>query len=613
MDDITTKEVKFVNDPKNLSALAKIHEMSNKAKERRPRKSPTHINHIRYEANLKIDNNQDESNFARRKNHFSTMRYPVLNILKSEGIRKNYINKNEKADTKGAKIEYVWDKNLNKLVEKKVPNKYGLDKIEEKEEKDESKNTKTSEKGEILKKLKDYKKSKETDSGKKTDIVYEKRVVKEGEIEDENNLEERLYLVIDYASKGDLFYYIKVSGGFKELYAKVIFKKILEDIQYCHQKNICHLDIKIANILLNENFDPKIADFGLSQEIADSDGIPFKKIGFVGTPSYMCPQMLENVPYLGIDADIFSLGCILFNLVTGNGGFGSSYKKDDFYTKIKNKNYQVYWNNIQSIIPKCSDLSEEFKDLYLRMVSYNPMKRPRINEILNDPWMKEINEMNEEQLNELNQEIAEEFMRLENKMNSSNEMSQSSQNTENMEDDVISRGMDLDKTFGDNIVIKKIKKGDKFANHSIKIKGNIDPIHFMNLLMGKIKIKYEDDCIFEIENEEKLKLEIIFEIIGYIGTAFVLLSFLMTSVVRLRVLNTIGSLVSLVYLLIRHAYPTAFMNAALVVINVIHLARMYNQKAVFALMAADIRDSCVTFFIEKNKFYELFQTKFNKF
>ncbi len=96
-------------------------------------------------------------------------------------------------------------------------------------------------------------------------------------------------------------------------------------------------------------------------------------------------------------------------------------------------------------------------------------------------------------------------------------------------------------------------------------------------------------------------MEIIFEIIGYIGTAFVLLSFLMTSVVRLRVLNTIGSLVSLVYLLIRHAYPTAFMNAALVVINVIHLARMYNQKAVFALMATDIRDSCVTFFIEKNK------------
>ena len=221
MDDITTKEVKFVNDPKNLSALAKIHEMSNKAKERRPRKSPTHINHIRYEANLKIDNNQDESNFARRKNHFSTMRYPVLNILKSEGIRKNYINKNEKADTKGAKIEYVWDKNLNKLVEKKVPNKYGLDKIEEKEEKDESKNTKTSEKGEILKKLKDYKKSKETDSGKKTDIVYEKRVVKEGEIEDEEGDKN----IVGSKNTKIIKKIVKDEKG-----SKIIIKKIVEEI-----------------------------------------------------------------------------------------------------------------------------------------------------------------------------------------------------------------------------------------------------------------------------------------------------------------------------------------------------------------------------------------------
>ena len=96
-------------------------------------------------------------------------------------------------------------------------------------------------------------------------------------------------------------------------------------------------------------------------------------------------------------------------------------------------------------------------------------------------------------------------------------------------------------------------------------------------------------------------MEIAFEIIGYVGTAFVLLSFLMTSVVRLRVLNTVGSLVSLVYLLVRHAYPTAFMNAALVVINLIHLFRMYNQKAAFTLSCADIHDSLVKFFLDKNK------------
>ena len=98
---------------------------------------------------------------------------------------------------------------------------------------------------------------------------------KEGQNIDESILVKRLYLVIDFAENRDLYYYLTITeGGLKELHAKMIFKKILEGIQYCHQKNICHLDIKIANILLDEKYDPKITDFGLSQEISDSKGIP---------------------------------------------------------------------------------------------------------------------------------------------------------------------------------------------------------------------------------------------------------------------------------------------------------------------------------------------------
>ena len=123
MDDYTTKEVKFVNDPKSLSALAKIHEISNKAKERKQRKSPNHINHIRVNDNMKIDKNKDEPNFARRKSHFPTMVYEGFNILrpqeeKREGMRRSYIN-NRKPGAKDYKSEFVWDKANNKLVEKK--------------------------------------------------------------------------------------------------------------------------------------------------------------------------------------------------------------------------------------------------------------------------------------------------------------------------------------------------------------------------------------------------------------------------------------------------------------------------------------------------------------
>ena len=227
MDDITTKEVKFVNDPKNLSALAKIHEISNKAKEKRERKarqSPNHINHIRVNENLRMDKNQEE-NFSRRKSHFPTMVYPGLNSLlkpkdliqKGEGMRRSYINNKEK-EQKGYKSEFVWDKKLNKLVEKKVP-LATLDQIEEKDEKVEP------EKKEIIQKLKDYKKNKDSNLGKNTEITIEKKVVKEGEIDDNDDKN-----VV--GSKNTKIYkkVVKDENG-----SKIIIKKVVEEVTEGHK------------------------------------------------------------------------------------------------------------------------------------------------------------------------------------------------------------------------------------------------------------------------------------------------------------------------------------------------------------------------------------------
>ena len=226
MDDITTKEVKFVNDPKNLSALAKIHEISNKAKEkreRRARQSPNHINHIRVNENLRMDKNQEE-NFSRRKSHFPTMVYPGLNSLlkpkdliqKGEGMRRSYINNKEK-EQKGYKSEFIWDKKLNKLVEKKVP-LATLDQIEEKDEKVEP------DKKEIIQKLKDYKKNKEGNLGKNTEITIEKKIVKEGEIDDnDDNV---------VGSKNSKIYkkVVKDENG-----SKIIIKKVVEEVTEGHK------------------------------------------------------------------------------------------------------------------------------------------------------------------------------------------------------------------------------------------------------------------------------------------------------------------------------------------------------------------------------------------
>ena len=75
------------------------------------------------------------------------------------------------------------------------------------------------------------------------------------------NANERLYYTIDYFSKGNLLDYIQNSDKFSERQAKIIFKKIVEGIKFCHNKNICHLDIKPANIIFDNKFEPIIIDF----------------------------------------------------------------------------------------------------------------------------------------------------------------------------------------------------------------------------------------------------------------------------------------------------------------------------------------------------------------
>ena len=76
-----------------------------------------------------------------------------------------------------------------------------------------------------------------------------------------------------------------------------------------------------------------------------------------------------------------------------------------------------------------------------------------------------------------------------------------------------------------------------------------------------------------------MKEQVIFEVIGYIGSAFVLASFLMASVVRLRIINSVGCIISVIYGLLIRAYPTVIMNGALLLINIFFLLRMTKQKS----------------------------------
>lgn len=208
------------------------------------------------------------------------------------------------------------------------------------------------------------------------------------------------YFLFELATKGDLSKYINCGrGGFKESHCKLIFQDILNGIQVIHKANICHRDIKTQNILLDsDNFNIKICDFGFSSDSTEL------LTGCFGTKEFMAPEIIIGNEYDGIKADIFSLGVLLLNLRTSKFLFEKA--KGLPYDYIK-KNDKLIWTLGE--VNGISGLSKEFKELYLKMVAFNPKERPNIEDILNCEWLKEINDLSEDDRGKLRREVIKEF------------------------------------------------------------------------------------------------------------------------------------------------------------------------------------------------------------
>ena len=215
------------------------------------------------------------------------------------------------------------------------------------------------------------------------------------------------YLILDYCSKRELGKYIQ-ARRFSERHSKFIFRKILNGVEALHQAGICHRYLTVFNILLDQNFNPKISNFDISTLFQGNNGI-INLNDIVGVPQYAPPQMYIKKPYNGSKADIFSLGVILFKLVTGFFGFGNANRNDIYYRCIMDNQIDKYWAIFSNLLPL--NLSPEFKNLYIRMVSVNENNRPTIGQILNDNWFNELQGLNNQQLEN---QVRTEFIAREN-------------------------------------------------------------------------------------------------------------------------------------------------------------------------------------------------------
>ncbi|TRY72150.1 hypothetical protein TCAL_03411 [Tigriopus californicus] len=183
--------------------------------------------------------------------------------------------------------------------------------------------------------------------------------------------EKTLYLVMEYASGGEVFDYLVLHGRMKEKEARAKFRQIVSAVQYCHQKKIIHRDLKAENLLLDSEMNIKIADFGFSNEFQ-----PGSKLDtFCGSPPYAAPELFQGKKYDGPEVDVWSLGVILYTLVSGSLPFDGSTLRELRERVLRGK-YRIPFY-----------MSTDCENLLKKFLVLNPARRASLETIMKDKWM----------------------------------------------------------------------------------------------------------------------------------------------------------------------------------------------------------------------------------
>ncbi|KAM9317894.1 LOW QUALITY PROTEIN: MAP/microtubule affinity-regulating kinase 4 [Pholidichthys leucotaenia] len=183
--------------------------------------------------------------------------------------------------------------------------------------------------------------------------------------------EKTLYLIMEYASGGEVFDYLVAHGRMKEKEARAKFRQIVSAVHYCHKKNIVHRDLKAENLLLDADSNIKIADFGFSNEFTAGS----KLDTFCGSPPYAAPELFQGKKYDGPEVDIWSLGVILYTLVSGSLPFDGQNLKELRERVLRGK-YRVPFY-----------MSTDCEGILRRFLVLNPVKRCSLEQIMKEKWM----------------------------------------------------------------------------------------------------------------------------------------------------------------------------------------------------------------------------------
>jgi len=184
----------------------------------------------------------------------------------------------------------------------------------------------------------------------------------------------KIYFVMEYVKGGELFNKV-AKGRLKEEEARKYFQQLISAVDFCHSRGVYHRDLKPENLLLDENGDMKVSDFGLSAlpEQFRQDGLLHTACG---TPAYVSPEVITKKGYDGAKADIWSCGVILFVLMAG-------------YLPFLDANLMVMYKKIYKGDFKCPPwFSSEVRRLVVRLLDPNPRTRITVPQLMEVPWFR---------------------------------------------------------------------------------------------------------------------------------------------------------------------------------------------------------------------------------